>query len=157
MRLLSLSEASIQPRTSLPQFLWNGGPKQESHPSWGPDPGQQGVGPRDRAGACTGCLQRSLSRGEGASIPVSQYPSIFPGFVLGSIDASDSERGLIFSHFSRSTELSYWIFRISLIFTLFCKISLTSLDFAKCCWFSSKSIIFCRIFLEILLELREIQ
>ena len=32
MRLLSLSEVSIQPRTVRPKFLSNRGPKQELHP-----------------------------------------------------------------------------------------------------------------------------
>ena len=43
-----------------------------------------------------------ISGGRG---PVSKYPSIFGGFVLGSIDASDSESRIIFSHFSRSTQI----------------------------------------------------
>ena len=33
MSIWSQKSASIQPRTSLPKFLWNGGPKQELHPS----------------------------------------------------------------------------------------------------------------------------
>ena len=40
----------------------------------------------------------------GVGGPVSRYPGIFRRLFLGSIDASDSESRLIFSHFSRSTD-----------------------------------------------------
>ena len=62
---------------------------------------------------------------------VSRYPGIFRRLFLRSIDASDSESRLIFSHFSRSTQLSNCIFRILLIFASIFKISSKFPDFCK--------------------------
>ena len=48
-------------------------------------------------------------------------PLNFAGSYLGCIDAYDSESRLIFSDFSRSTQISSWIYQILRILALFCR------------------------------------
>ena len=61
------------------------------------------------------------------------WPPNFGGSYLGCIDAYDSESRLIFQHFSRSTQISSWIFKILRILTLFCRIFRKFPDFLQFC------------------------
>ena len=146
MRLLSLSEASIQPRTSLPKFHKICQNLQRAA-------GLVGLG----GGGPQTATSDLLPLAGAASVPASALrlaPGIgnFRRLVLDCIDASDSESRGIFQDFSKSTRsdkicilLHRFKLKISAKFrdfseisAIFCKILENSPKFCKCLLFLRK-------------------
>ena len=120
MRPLSLSQTSIQPRTSLSKFA-------EASMRYPP--------PVIKAALATfTCLpfypNQCCYRAE-TSAREPCRPANLSGPVLFCIDTSDSESRRIFQDFSRSTRLSHLCTAPMLIFALFCKFSFNFPDFCK--------------------------
>ena len=117
MRVLSLSEAFIQPKTSLSKL--GGGFRNISKPHLSRRTTDRMCCARARRPLRTGASSpsaRTHRSGFPSSSPcstwvVSRDQRNFSRLVLGWIDSYDSNQILMFSGFSRSTKLSGWIFR----------------------------------------------